>query len=142
MAAGNENGTLTLWRASHGRVSTIENAHTGAVAGVALIEDGRFVATGGNDGMVRLWEAGGQLVATLDGHAGVVYGLAASRNGQLLASASGDGTVKLWDLSSRACVRTLRRERRYERSDITGLKGITAAQRHALLELGAVEQSL
>jgi hypothetical protein len=36
-------------------------------------------------------------------------------------------------------VRTLRAERCYERLDITGLTGITDAQRQALLALGAVE---
>jgi hypothetical protein len=36
-------------------------------------------------------------------------------------------------------VRTLRAERCYERLDITGLTGITGAQRQALLTLGAVE---
>jgi hypothetical protein len=36
-------------------------------------------------------------------------------------------------------VGTLRSERRYERLDITGLTGITEAQRRALLALGAVE---
>jgi hypothetical protein len=36
-------------------------------------------------------------------------------------------------------VRTLQAERRYERLDITGLTGITDAQRRALLTLGAVE---
>jgi len=35
----------------------------------------------------------------------------------------------------------LRPERRYERLDITGLTGVTAAQRAALLALGAREQA-
>jgi hypothetical protein len=34
----------------------------------------------------------------------------------------------------------LRADRRYERLDITGLSGINAAQRAALLALGAVER--
>jgi hypothetical protein len=34
----------------------------------------------------------------------------------------------------------LRSDRRYERLDITGLTGITEAQRAALLALGAVER--
>jgi hypothetical protein len=38
-------------------------------------------------------------------------------------------------------VRILRAERRYERLDITGLTGITDAQRQALLALGAVERT-
>jgi hypothetical protein len=36
---------------------------------------------------------------------------------------------------------TLRPERRYERLDITGLTGVTEAQRAALLVLGAVQPS-
>ncbi|HTX68986.1 MAG TPA: hypothetical protein VMH50_07535 [Thermoleophilia bacterium] len=38
-------------------------------------------------------------------------------------------------------VGTLQAERRYERMDITGLIGVTEAQRAALLALGAVERS-
>jgi hypothetical protein len=38
-------------------------------------------------------------------------------------------------------LRTLRPDRLYERLDITGLTGVTAAQRAALLALGAVERT-
>jgi WD40 repeat protein len=58
----------------------------------------------------------------------------------VLASGGQDGTVRLWETSSGACVATLRSDRRYERLDISGLTGVTAAQRAALLALGAVEQ--
>jgi len=37
-------------------------------------------------------------------------------------------------------MQTLRHDRPYERLNITGLTGITAAQRTALLALGAVER--
>jgi hypothetical protein len=48
--------------------------------------------------------------------------------------------VRLWEAGSGACLRVLRAERRYERMDITGLTGVTEAQRSALLALGAVER--
>jgi hypothetical protein len=38
-------------------------------------------------------------------------------------------------------LRTLRGDRRYERLDITGLTGVTEAQRQAMLALGAVERT-
>jgi WD40 repeat protein len=69
-----------------------------------------------------------------------VWSVALSADGQLLASGSFGGTVRLWEAPSGAHVRTLRAERRYERLDITGLTGITDAQRRALLALGAVDQ--
>jgi len=80
-----------------------------------------------------------QELATLEGHTSPVYAVAMSRDGTLLASGSFDGTTRLWDIASGACVRVLRDDRPYERMNIRGLKGITDAQRSALLTLGAVD---
>jgi WD40 repeat protein len=117
--------------------------HTGLVYGVALAADGHLVASGGVDGAVKLWEAAsGRLLATLQGHTGLVYGVALAGDGHLVASGGADGTVKLWDGASGAGLRTLRGDRPCERLDITGLSGVTEAQRAALLDLGAVERSM
>jgi WD40 repeat protein len=100
-----------------------------------------LVASGGNDGTVRLWDtASCQLLATLTGHSGTVWGVSLSMDGRLLASGGYDGSVWLWDTQSAAALRMLRADRRYERLDITGLTGVTEAQRSALLSLGAVER--
>jgi hypothetical protein len=55
------------------------------------------------------------------------------------ASGGEDGVVQFWDARRFARQRTLRPDRRSERMDITGLTGVTPAQRVALLALGAVE---
>jgi len=105
-------------------------------------ERGRTAAASGNfDGTVQLWQAPeGQPLATLSGHTGPAYRVALSADGRLLASGGQDGTVRLWEVSSGACLRTLRSDRQYERMNITGLTGITPAQRAALLALGAVDR--
>jgi WD40 repeat protein len=77
-------------------------------------------------------------VAGLQGHTGAVC-VSLTADGRQLASGGMDGTVRLWEASSGAHLHTLRSDRRYERVDITGLTGVTAAQRASLLALGAVE---
>jgi WD40 repeat protein/transcriptional regulator with XRE-family HTH domain len=140
VANGSQDGKVRLWDVSTRRLLATLEGHTGLIWGVALSADGELVASGGLEGTVRLWEASSRrLLATLKGHAGGVWGVALSANGQILASGGWDGTVRLWDAHTGANMHTLRAERRYERMDITGLTGITDAQRQALLKLGAVE---
>ena len=70
-----------------------------------------------------------------------VRGVALSADGRLLASGSYDGTARLWGTGTGTSLHTLRTEPRYERVDITGLTGVTAAQRLALLALAAIDRS-
>jgi WD40 repeat protein/transcriptional regulator with XRE-family HTH domain len=140
-ASGGVDGMVRLWEAPSGRPLATLQGHTGGVWSVAFSRDGRLVASGGLDGTVRLWEApSGQLLAALQGHTGAVWGIALSSDGRLVASGGDDGAVRLWDPRSGACLRTLRSDRRYERLDITGLTGVTEAQRAALLALGAFDR--
>ena len=72
-------------------------------------------------------------------HQGWVRSLSVSPDGSTLASSGEDGVIKLWDVQSAELIRTLRVDGPYERMDISGLAGVTEAQRTALLALGAVE---
>ena len=131
-----------LWAAFSGQPLATLKGHTRGVFGVALSGDGRLLASSSFDMTVKLWEVpSGRPLATLQGHTGVVLAVALSADGGLVVSGSNDGTIKLWDPNSGACLRTLRGDRRYERMDITGLTGVTDAQRAALRALGAVEHN-
>jgi WD40 repeat protein/tRNA A-37 threonylcarbamoyl transferase component Bud32 len=66
---------------------------------VAFHPDGKRVASGGDDHLIRLWDVEtGREVATLRGHASRVAALAFSPDGKVLASGDGDRDVFLWDL--------------------------------------------
>ena len=142
IASGGEDGTVRLWDALSGRSLATLAGHTGVVYGVALAPDGELLVSAGADGTVRLWDIpGGRARAVLQGHAGVVRGVALSTDGHTVASGGLDETVRLWDARLGTCLHILRTARPYEGMDITGLTGVTAAQRGALLSLGAVDRA-
>ncbi|MBW4695482.1 MAG: hypothetical protein KME27_27350 [Lyngbya sp. HA4199-MV5] len=78
------------------------------------------------------------LIQTLHGHQNWVRFLDYSSDGTLLASCSQDGTIKLWDQTG-VCLETLRVQRPYEGATITGVTGLTTAQKNTLKLLGAIE---
>ena len=75
-----------------------------------------------------------------EGHQGAVQALRISPDGFRLASCGDDGAIQVWDLESAELLRTLRRDRPYERLNITGVKGLTEAQKASLRALGATEE--
>jgi len=63
--------------------------------------DGRLLASGGSDHVVRLWETTEyRQLSALYGHSAEVREMAFSPDGSLLASASGDSTIRLWDVAA------------------------------------------
>lgn len=98
------------------------------------------VVTGSVDGVLRWWDLStGQCLAEIDTTQGAIQSLSRSPDRTKLASCGSDGAITIWDLHTGEHLRTLRRDRPYERTDITGIRGLTEAQKVTLRQLGAVE---
>ncbi len=59
-----------------------------------------WVAAGGENGVVALWDWNGQRHRTFQAHSGGVGALSFSHDGKFLFSAGADGLAKMWDASS------------------------------------------
>ncbi len=69
------------------------------VLALAYSPDGKWLAAGGFDGSVQLWEtATGKLAAALTGHHQRIGSLAFAPDSKTLASGAADGTVKWWNV--------------------------------------------
>ncbi|KAJ3497690.1 hypothetical protein NMY22_g19672 [Coprinellus aureogranulatus] len=61
---------------------------------------GRWLATGAEDKVVRIWDIARQKIAKVfDGHQQEIYALEFSLDGKVLVSGSGDKTARVWDVS-------------------------------------------
>ena len=76
-----------------------------------------------------------------EAHQGIVQALKVSPEGRRLASCGDDGAIHIWELERGEHLRTLRRDRPYERLTITGIQGLTQAEIATLRALGAVEDA-
>jgi WD40 repeat protein len=75
--------------------------HEGAVTTVAYSPNGKFVLSGGEDQMLKLWDtANGKEVRTFTGHRGAVTSVAFSPDGGMALSGSNDSTLRLWEVAS------------------------------------------
>ena len=88
--------------------------HNAAVNTAAFSPDGRWLATGGDDNQILLWDVSTlrdpqlePVPILLDGHTAKVVDLAFSADGKHLASASWDRRVGIWDISALKLMRYL-----------------------------------
>jgi WD40 repeat protein len=83
----------------------------------------------------------GSLRCQTEVHQGTVHALKVNPDGSRLARCGDDGAIMLWDLHRGKPLQTLRRDRPYERLNITGVRGLSEAQKASLRALGAFENT-
>jgi WD40 repeat protein/serine/threonine protein kinase len=75
--------------------------HDAAVLCAAISSDGKRIASGSQDGVIKLWDARtGQELHSFRPHQSQVWSVVFSPDGRRLASGSFDRTIKMWDVQT------------------------------------------
>ncbi|MEP6754703.1 MAG: WD40 repeat domain-containing protein [Chthonomonadales bacterium] len=100
--SGGDDNCVKVWSIDGLLDSTFQSppektAHSKPVLCLALSPNGKVLASGGADRLVRFWNpATGKLLQSIPAHNGSVKSLAWSPDGQTLASGGADRLVQLW----------------------------------------------
>jgi WD40 repeat protein len=139
LASGSDDQTIRIWDVQSGDCLHVMK-HNGRILTLAFSPDGQYLASGSSDQMIHVWEVrANQCLNTWQGHARGISSIAFHPHNGTLATASEDETIKLWQFQNGECLNTLRVIRPYEALNITGVTGLTTAQRAALRAMGAIE---
>jgi WD40 repeat protein/DNA-binding CsgD family transcriptional regulator len=143
LASGSYDQSIKLWDVRSGQCLATLRGHTNYVLSVAFSSDSKTLASGSDDQSVRLWDVSTrQCRKTLQGHTNAVRSVAFRPASVMLVSGSQDETIKLWDTRTGKCLSTLRGERPYERLNISGVTGLTEAEKASMRALGARDQNV
>ena len=103
---GPRGGVAMVWRLSDGKKLYGVDIDDGYGSGfaAAFSPDGKLLATGGGDGVVKFWDAktGKPNGRTFIGNPGWVRSVAFDPTGRLLLTAGTDGLTRLWDVKTRS----------------------------------------
>ncbi|XP_059620892.1 periodic tryptophan protein 2 homolog isoform X2 [Phlebotomus argentipes] len=100
-------GQLLVWEWQSENYVMKQQGHSSDMTCLTYSPDGQFVATGGDDGKVKLWNLHtGFCFATFSDHAAPITAVEFSRNKKFIVSASLDGTVRAFDMMRHRNFRT------------------------------------
>ena len=103
IAVGLQSGDIIILDAMTGSITAILSGHASEVNSVSFSSDGKLLASGADDDIVKLWDIQTSgIIKEFSGHQSHVWSVSISAN-SILASGSGDETVFLWDILTGEC---------------------------------------
>ena len=103
-------GVIAMWDTTRKYAGYLGGfqAHSDCIPVLAISPDGHYMASGGHDGMLRIWDLdAGAMAIEFAAHEYGASALAFSPDGSVLASGGGDQAIHIWDAATGALTRSL-----------------------------------
>eukprot|EP00798_Chlamydomonas_sp_ICE-L_P020057 gene20057-26775_t len=112
VATGGQDDKAFLWQVGEDAFDRSESlatcelvGHTDSVASIAFNSSGSLVATGGMDGVVKIWNSSnGNLVSTLEGSGGAIEWVSWHPKGDVVLAGTEDFSMWMWQAQSGNCM--------------------------------------
>jgi WD40 repeat protein/transcriptional regulator with XRE-family HTH domain len=141
LASGSWDGSVRLWDLASGASIATFTEHQGWIWSIAWNMQGSLLVSSGSDSAMYVRDLSSRtLLHVLHQRDTFALSVVFSPDGHLLYAGNADGTITIWDIQRGVCTDILRIERPYAAMDITGVTGLTRAQKDALKALGAIER--
>lgn len=96
IVSGDEKGVIQLQSLDDKTSETVISEHPGGINQVDWLPQSQKIASGGNDGYIKLWQSSGKLQDSWQAHKNGVLDVDFNPDGQLLISGGGDNKIRLW----------------------------------------------
>lgn len=113
---GSEDNLVERFSLKDGKRTDFSGGHETWVRGLATSPDGKYVVSGGSDGLLSWWEVGGeqgQLVRKKEAHQGWIRSVDISPDGKWLASGGNDDCVRIWNVAEGNLVSEIKSHQRH-----------------------------
>ena len=98
--ASSSGKNIQLWNLETAKLLDTLSSHTTNVRSVAISPDGKTLASGSEDGTVKLWDISTGKVLTSFDHSGLITAVGFTADGRAVIGCSSDSGMKLWDIET------------------------------------------
>ncbi len=146
LASGSGDRTVRLWDIDSRKLLAVLELG-GRVRSITFGSDDNTLICATDSKEIEIWAIDadkriGEKIKSLIGHKDALRAIAVSPDRKILVGSSRDETIRLWNLETgQPLIEPLVAKRPYEGMNITGIRGLTDAQKMTLKALGAIESS-
>lgn len=97
LAAGLGSGSILVWDVKADSMLPGMQGHSGSIVALSFSPGGRLLASGGEDGILRIWYRG-SCQASLPVEGGAIYSSGFSPGGNMLAAGTREGYLHFWNV--------------------------------------------